>query len=110
MVVIGLWGGAPWYWWLPVGGAFIAIGCVLIANQKSGATLTRSSLHFHHGKTSRTVPLAEIAKVECHSWTEGPDDIALVLRSGAKVDIPSQCRDRGFVEALARAGVEVSSA
>jgi hypothetical protein len=90
---------------LPMWAALIMVGWLLITNPHSGAVLTCGSLRFYHGKQDRTLALANIAAVEKHTWSEGPDEVVLVLHSGEKVSLPSQSIDRRFIEVLQQAGV-----
>lgn len=105
MFGVGLWGGAPWYWWIPTGFAGLGIAGLLAANPQAGALLTRDSLRFFDARQDRTLRMAEIAAVETHSWTDGPDEVTLTLVSGEKVALPAECIDRRFVPALQQAGV-----
>lgn len=105
MVGFGLWKDAPWYAMLPMWAALIMMGWLLITNPHSGAVLTREALRFYHGKQDRRIALADIAAVEKHIWSEGPDEVALVLQSGEKVSLPSQSIDCRFIEVLQQAGV-----
>lgn len=107
MVGVGLWQNAPWFWWIPIGGACLGIGWMLIANPRSGAELTSRTLRFHRDSWERSVALADIARVERHIWSEGPDEITLILQNGEALPIPSQCINKGFVAALQMQGVAV---
>lgn len=89
----------------PMRAALIMIGWLLITNPQSGAVLTRAALRFYHGIQDRTIALADIAAVKQHIWSEGPDEVILVLRSGEKVSLPSQSIDRRIIAVLQRAGI-----
>lgn len=111
MTGFGLWKDAPWYAMVPIWFAVIGISWILIVNRQSGVQLTHEGLRFHHGKLDRAVPLSEIAHIERHIWSDGPDDIALILKNGERLPIPSDCiNSRNFVEALGKAGMQVVSA
>lgn len=101
----GLWKDAPWYAMLPVWAASLGMAWLLITNPQSGSVLTRGDLRFYHGRQDRTIAVADIAAVKKHIWSEGPDDVTLVLNSGEKVSLPSQSIDRRFVEVLQQAGI-----
>lgn len=105
MVGFGLWKEAPWYAMLPMWVALIMVSWLLITNPQSGAVLTRAALRYYHGRQDRTIALADIAAVKKHIWSEGPDEVMLVLHSGKNVILPSQSIGRHFVEALEGAGV-----
>lgn len=105
MVGFGLWKDAPWYAMAPMWAALLGVGWLLVTNPQSGAVLTQRSLRFFHGRQSRTIALADIVSVKRHIWSEGPDEVTLVLKNGEEVVLPSQSIDRNFVAALEAAGV-----
>lgn len=105
MVGFGLSKNAPYYAMTPMRAGLIMIGWLLITNPQSGAVLTRAALRFYHGNQDRTIALADIAAVKQHIWSEGPDEVILVLRSGEKVSLPSQSIDRRINAVLQRAGI-----
>lgn len=107
MVGFGYWANAPWYAMLPMVGALLGMGWLLAANVQSGAQLTVHKLRFYHGRLDRIIALADVASVERHVWSEGPDDITLILKDGERVAIPSQSVDRQFVAALKTAGLKL---
>lgn len=108
MVGFGLWQDAPWYAMAPMWAALAGVGWLLITDPQSGALLTPRVLRFTHGRQGRTIALADIASVRKHIWSEGPDEIILILNDGEEVAIPSQSIDRGFLAALEAAGVRRS--
>lgn len=109
MLGFGFWKDAPWYAMLPFWAASLGMGWLLVANTQSGAVLTRDGLRFYHGRLDRSIALTDIAWVNTHIWSEGPTDVTLVLNSGEKVELPSQCIDRSFIETLQQAGIRMQS-
>ena len=108
MVGFGLWKDAQWYAMAPMWAALAGVGWLLVANPQSGAVLTPRALRFTHGRQDRTIALADIASFRKHIWSEGPDEIILVLQDGEEIALPSQSIDRGFPAALEAAGVRRS--
>jgi hypothetical protein len=108
MVGFGLWKDAQWYAMAPMWAALTGVGWLLVSNPQSGAVLTPRTLRFYHGRQDRSIALADIASVKKHIWSEGPDEIILILKDGEEVTLPSQSIDRGFLPALEAAGVRRS--
>lgn len=105
MVAFGLWKDAQWYAMVPMWAGLIMVGWLLVTNPQSGATLTQRSFRFYHGRQDRTIAVADIASVQKHIWSEGPDEITLILNDGEAVILPSQSIDRNLIAALEAAGV-----
>jgi hypothetical protein len=105
MVALGLAYGAPWYWMAIVGLPTLALLFMVWTNTQSGSLITAENLLFFHGKTDRTLRIADIVGVHIHRWSDGPDAIALLMKSGERIDIPADARGKGFVDAPKQAGV-----
>jgi hypothetical protein len=105
MVGFGLWKDAQWYAMVPMWSGLIMVGWLLVTNPQSGAVLTQRNFRFYHGQQDRTIALADIASVEKHIWSEGPDEITLILNDGEAVVLPTQSIDRHLIAALQTAGV-----
>jgi len=108
MVGFGLWKDAQWYAMAPMWAALAGVGWLLVTNPQSGTLLTPRSLRFYHGRAGRAIALADIASVRKHIWSEGPDEIILILKDGEEVTLPPQSIDRGILPALEAAGVRRS--
>lgn len=100
-----MWGGAPWFWFLPIGFALAGAVWLLAANPQSGCVLTKDALHFYALDMRRTVALSDIAAMDVQRWSEGPDSVTLILRSGERIAVPSTCGGSALVAALDRAGI-----
>lgn len=102
---LGVWGGAPWFWFLPIGGALAGALWLLVANPQSACALTADTLRFSACGVDRTVALGDVASMEVQHWSEGPDSVALILKSGERIAIPVTCGGTALVAALERAGI-----
>jgi hypothetical protein len=105
MVVLGLVYAAPWYWMAIVGLAALALLFMVWTNTQSGSLVTRDTLRFFHGKTDRTLRIADIAGLHIQRWSDGPDGVELELKSGERIDVPAEARGKGFVDALKQTDV-----
>ncbi len=96
---------APWYFYAPVVLAAAMLVWLIIHNPQSGADLSADAFHFFHNGKEQTVRLADIAHMTVSRWTEGPDTVALYLKSGDVIHVPSLCADSKLAPALRDAGV-----
>jgi hypothetical protein len=96
---------APWYFLVPVGLAAAMALFAIIANPQTGSTLTTETLHFFNRGTQETVRIADVVSMKVSKWTDGPDTVALHLKSGSVVNVPSLCADSKLAIALRDLGV-----
>jgi hypothetical protein len=105
MAATGIIYTAPWYFMAPVGMAGAMLIWAIAANPQSGSELTRDKLtYFYQGKTS-SVHMADVVHMKVSRWSDGPDTVALTLRSGEVVHVPSVCADSKLAVALKDMGV-----
>jgi hypothetical protein len=97
--------GAPWYFFAPVGIAVAMLIWLVVRNPQSGCDLNARSLFFFYQGKTETIPLADVASMKVTNWTDGPDTVALHLKSGKVVRVPSLCADSKLVPALRELGV-----
>ncbi len=105
MAVGGWTGGAPWFWFGPIGFALAGSLWLLVVNPERGCWLTHDTLHVTDGGKKSSVALNDVVSMRVQSWSEGPDDIDLILRSGETFPIWGLCGGPGLAEALTKAGV-----
>jgi hypothetical protein len=97
---------APWYFLVPVGLAAAMALWAIIANPQTGSILTPETLHFFNRGSKETVCIAEIASMKVTNWSDGPDTVAITLKSGDVVYVPSLCADSKLAVALRGLGVD----
>jgi hypothetical protein len=102
---IAIFGQAPWYAFLPV---VFAIGMCLwavVRNPQYGSDLTAQRLTFFANGKTEAVAIDDIARMTISRWTDGPDEVALHLKSGSQVKVPSMCADSKLAIALKNLGI-----
>ena len=97
--------GAPWYFLMPVALAWAIALWAIIANPQSGSVLNAETLHFYHQSKKETMRIADIASMKVSRWSDGPDTVALTLKSGGTVHVPGMCADSKLAVALLDLGV-----
>lgn len=105
MLAFGAHHAAPWYFLVPVGLAGAMALWAIIANPQTGSSLTAETLHVYNRGNSETVHIADIARMNITKWSEGPDTVAITLKSGDVVHVPSLCADSKLAIALRGLGV-----
>jgi hypothetical protein len=105
MLAYGAYHEAPWYFLMPVGLSVAMALWAIIANPQAGSTLNADILHFYNQGTQETVHLKDIATMKVSNWTDGPDTVALTLKSGDIVHVPSMCADSKLAVKLKELGV-----
>ncbi len=98
--------GASWYFYAPVGLGTAMLIWAIIRNPQSGAELNADALRFFHNGKEETVRLADIARMTASTSSDGPDTVALHLKSGKVVHVPSLCADSKLAPALRDLGVK----
>lgn len=96
---------APWYFLVPVGLSGAMTLWAIIANPQSGSVLNGETLCFFHRSTQETVRINDIFSMKVSRWSDGPDTVALTLKSGGVVHVPSLCADSKLAVALRDLGV-----
>jgi hypothetical protein len=97
---------AEWYFFVPVGLSIAMALWAILANPKTGSTLTAQTLHYFHRNTKETIYIKDIATMKVTNWSDGPDTVALTLKSGKRVNIPSLCADSKLAHALRDLGIK----
>ncbi len=97
--------GAPWFFYAPVGFAAVMLVWAIIRNPKSGVVVSAEALRFFHASNAEHVLIADIASMTVHRWSDGPDTVMLLLKSGRTVHIPSLCADSQLAPILRMLGV-----
>jgi hypothetical protein len=105
MLAFGAYREAPWYFLVPVGLSTAMALWAMIANPQAGSKLTADTLYFYNGSRQATIPIKDIASMKISKWSDGPDTVALTLKSGDIVDVPSMCADSKLAGALRELGV-----
>ena len=105
MVAVGVSYGAPWYFIAPVVLAGAMALWAIIANPQSGLVLNAEMLYFFHRSTKKTVRITDIASIKVSQWSDGPDTVAITLKSGGIVHVPSLCADSKLAAVLRNLGV-----
>ncbi len=77
----------------------------IIANPQSGLALNAETLYFFNRSTQETVRITDIASMKVSRWSDGPDTVALTLKSGGMVNVPSLCADSKLSVVLRDLGV-----
>jgi hypothetical protein len=106
MLAFAAYEGAPWYFYAPVGLAGAMALWAIIANPQSGSELNAQSLSFFYQGKTQTIPIADITAMKVTRWSDGPDTVALHLRSGETIHVPSLCADSKLAIALRDLGVD----
>jgi hypothetical protein len=101
---------APWYVLMPVGLSAAMALWAIIANPQTESTLTAGTLHFYNRGRSETVNIKDVTHMKVTKWTDGPDNVALTLKSGEIIHVPSLCADSRLAVALRTLGVKDSDA
>jgi uncharacterized membrane protein len=96
---------AAWYFLVPVGLSAAMALWAIIANPQTGSTLTAQTLHFFNRGTKETVQIKDVISMKVTNWTDGPDTVALTLKSGNVIHVPSMCADSKLAVALRELGV-----
>jgi hypothetical protein len=91
---------APWYFLVPVGSSGAMTLWVIIANPQSGSVLNGETLYFFHQRKKETLRIADIFSMKVSRWSDGPDTVALILKSGDTVHMPRLCADSKLAVAL----------
>lgn len=105
MLTIGFYFGAPWYFLMAPAAAIIMTLLAIISNHQAGSILTADALHFYNRGTSKKVLICEIATMSVTRWSDGPDTIALTLKSGHTVHVPAISADSKLAVALQKLGI-----
>lgn len=79
-------GPPPALWWLPVGGATLALAWTVWRNPRHGVEIGPHGLTVTVHDSSTTWPLAEIDHLEIVSWTESTD-YRLHLADGRRIEL-----------------------
>lgn len=82
MAVWGWPGGAPGFWFRPIGFALAGSLWLLVVNPERGCRLICDTLHVTHGGKRSCVALSDVVSMRIHRCSKGADDIELVLKSG----------------------------
>jgi hypothetical protein len=96
---------APWYLFIPVGLSTAMALWAIIADPQTGSRLNADTLHFYYRSTQKTIRIKDVASMKVSNWTDGPDTVALVLKSGDIVDVPTMCADSKLAVKLRELGV-----
>jgi hypothetical protein len=96
---------APWYFLLPIFLSGAMAFWAVIANPKTGSTLTTEALHFFNRGTPEIVQINDIVSMKITSFSDGPDTITLNLVSGRVVHVPSICADSKLAVSLRSLGI-----
>ena len=86
-VVLGSSFGASIYWYIPIGFALLAAAWWFMNNPNHGCELTSETLELWSGKNTETVAISDIASVSIKEWTDGPDDVSLVMKDGSSREV-----------------------
>jgi hypothetical protein len=105
MLAYGAYREAPWYFLMPVGLSVAMALWAIIANPQAGSTLKADTLYFYNRGTQETIRIKDIASMKISNWTDGPDTVALTLKSGDIVHVPSMCADSKLAVKLRELGV-----
>jgi hypothetical protein len=97
---------AEWYFFLPVGLSFAMALWAIITNPKTGSVVTAQTLHYFYRNTKETIYIKDIATMKVTNWSDGPDTVALTMKSGKRVDVPSLCADSKLARALKELGIK----
>lgn len=95
----------PWYFYVPLALSVAMSLWAIIADPQTGSELSAETLHFFNRHHKDTIRIADIASMKVTNWTDGPDTVALTLKSGRVVHIPSMCADSKLGPALRELGV-----
>jgi hypothetical protein len=96
---------APSYFLLPVCLSGVLALWAIVANPKTGSTLTAETLHFFNCGIQETVSIKDIVSMKITEWSDGPDTVTLYLKSGRVAHIPSLCADSQLAIALQNLGI-----
>jgi hypothetical protein len=96
---------APWYLFIPVGLSMAMALWAIIADPQAGSRLNTDTLHFYNRATQETIRIKDVASMKVSNWTDGPDTVALTLKSGDLVNVPGICADSELAVALRDLGV-----
>jgi hypothetical protein len=91
ILVIGVLDGAPWFFLAPVLFACLMLIWMVIANRKSGMSLTGDRLNVFAGRWHQAVPTAQIQSVKVVHWSDGAPTITLSIAVASPVSIPGYC-------------------
>jgi hypothetical protein len=94
-----------WYFQIPVALSAAMALWAIIANPQTGSTLSAQTLYFFNRGTQETVHIKDVISMKVTNWTDGPNTVALTLKSGIKVYVPSMCADSKLAVALRELGV-----
>jgi hypothetical protein len=105
MLTVGIVYSLPWYFLAPVGLAGLMSLWAIFSNPKTGSVLSSKKLYFFNRGTEQTVLITDIASMKVSRWTDGPDTVALKLKAGSVVHVPSLCADSKLAPALRELGI-----
>lgn len=105
MLTVGVTYGAAWYFLAPLGIAAVLALWAIIANPQTGSSLNAEELRFWNRSNAEAVRIADVASMTVRRWTDGPDTVALTLKSGNVVHIPGMCADSKLAVALRDMGI-----
>jgi hypothetical protein len=100
MLALGISHAAPWYFLAPVALSLAMALWLIIANPQSGSVLNTETLYFFYRNKKETLRIADIASMKVTDWSDGPDTVAITLKSGDIVHVPSMCADSKLAVAL----------
>jgi hypothetical protein len=82
---------APWYSFPPLLFAFLAGLWMLAVNRRSGLLVSCNGIAVRDGPRSRFFARDRLQAFKVNQWSEGPDEIILVLVEETHYHIPSHC-------------------
>ncbi len=94
-----------WYFQIPVVLSAAVALWAIIANPQTGSTLTTQKLSFYNRSKPEDVLIKDIASMKVTNWTDGPDTVALTMKSRVVVHVPSMCADSKLAVALRELGI-----
>jgi hypothetical protein len=91
MLAFGYFNSAPWWWVLPIVFVIAMCGWLIIKNPVYKLSITATDLHWITPRDEKQFPLSSIMRVRVKTWTDGPDQVILELKSGDNMEVPSFC-------------------
>jgi hypothetical protein len=111
MLVLGVYYGAPWWFYIPINAFCLMITYMIVKNKKSGMRLEEDILYLYSGKWQETLNCKNIDFITVKHWSDSKPDITLHLLNQQSFIVPTMCFGswKEFTDALQRRGIKVAS-
>jgi hypothetical protein len=105
----GVANGADWFWMAVVGSACLMSLAEVVADRKTGMSVSGDQVTMFSGTWSEAVPTTRIAAVIVKECSESASTITLILKRGPLVRVPAYCfgSEGDLLDALASRRIRI---